>query len=136
MSLCVETTNKRNRDDYGQTTATRFGKRVYLTHVLAWIDANGRLPEGQICHTCDNPPCVNPDHLYDGSHAQNMQDMVDRGRACNAYGTATHCPNGHEYTEENVYWYKPPSRKNKTRICKTCVLARNRATRERKREVA
>lgn len=42
----------------------------------------GIVPDGNdVCHTCDNRNCVNPDHLYSGTRKQNMKDCVDRGRA-------------------------------------------------------
>lgn len=47
---------------------------------LAWAIANGRMPVLDILHSCDNPPCVNPNHLREGTHKENMQDMVKRGR--------------------------------------------------------
>lgn len=37
--------------------------------------------DGMVCHTCDNPPCCNPAHLYLGTAQTNVQDMIDRGRA-------------------------------------------------------
>lgn len=51
-------------------------------HVFSWVIHNGRpVPEGlMVCHACDNPPCVRPDHLYAGTHQQNMDDIKKRGR--------------------------------------------------------
>lgn len=51
-----------------------------LTHRLAFYFANGHLPFPMCCHTCDNPPCCNPRHLYEGDCVSNVQDMVQRGR--------------------------------------------------------
>jgi hypothetical protein len=59
----------------------------------------------EACHTCDNPICVNPNHLYVGSRASNMRDMWERGRAGGVTGEnarKTHCKHGHKFTPENT----------------------------------
>jgi predicted XRE-type DNA-binding protein len=48
---------------------------------MAWEFANGPIPKGKcVLHRCDNPSCCNPDHLFLGSHKDNTQDAIRKGR--------------------------------------------------------
>lgn len=57
------------------------------THRFAYMLVCGPIPEGlEVCHTCDNPPCCNPKHLFAGTHQQNMQDRSKKGRGSGSRG--------------------------------------------------
>ncbi len=73
---------------YGVSKWPVFGsRRVDKAHRIAFLISNGWLPLGRtkgslvIRHTCDNPVCCNPNHLLTGTHKQNQQDAIERGRA-------------------------------------------------------
>lgn len=53
-----------------------------IAHRVIWEARNGPIPDGHIlCHRCDVPSCVNPDHLFVGTHKDNSLDMVKKGRS-------------------------------------------------------
>src|SRR5207302_3908832 len=65
-------------DGYGLTHVD--GKEV-RAHRLAWTLVRGPIPDGlSVCHRCDVPPCVNPEHLFLGTAQDNTDDMVAKGR--------------------------------------------------------
>lgn len=60
----------------------KFQDITYIAHRIAYAITKGVPdPRNQICHRCDNPPCCNPDHLWEGTGTDNMQDMSRKGRS-------------------------------------------------------
>ena len=113
------------RADYGVISVA--GRGYVLVHRLSYELTSGPIPKGLcICHHCDTPLCVNPAHLFLGTHADNMHDRDRKGRTASL--KKTHCPAGHPYNSENTYCGS-----NGKRTCRICHRVNNRHYAERKK---
>jgi hypothetical protein len=96
---CWEWTANLNEHGYGRFM---LNKIVRLAHRVSFTLVAGEIPNDmQCCHRCDNPKCVNPEHLFLGTHTENMRDCSKKNRNWNL--KKTHCCKGHAFTSENTY---------------------------------
>lgn len=77
-SGCWEWNKSKAGKGYGVLS---FFKRNYYVHRVSYRIFKGEIPQGLcILHACDNPKCFNPDHLFLGTHKDNVDDMIKKGR--------------------------------------------------------
>lgn len=77
VGACWEWTGSKDRDGYGVLT---IGRKQFRANRVSYSEFKGS-PEGMlVCHRCDNPSCINPEHLFLGSARENTQDMINKGR--------------------------------------------------------
>ena len=69
---CWEWTASKTKDGYGRF---KWGEKSVAAHRVAFLLTTGKSPE-VVCHVCNNPSCVRPDHLYAGDHESNVLDIV------------------------------------------------------------
>lgn len=87
-----------SQTEFGYTTFFIDGK-TRNAHRASWMLQRGPIPDGMfVCHRCDNPPCVNIEHLFLGTPLDNMQDKIEKGRHRHGHEERTHCKRGHEAT--------------------------------------
>lgn len=81
---CWEWTGGYTQKGYGRTNTSILGKkRRWYAHRLAYTLIKGPIPQGmQVMHSCDNPKCINPEHLSVGTNQDNVNDMIAKGRQC------------------------------------------------------
>lgn len=105
--------------------------RKFLAHRISYVLYVGELRKGMvICHTCDNPKCVNPFHLFQGTMKDNSMDMSKKGRWKNQFMNRTVCSKGHPLIAGNLKL--SPSIKPGRLICRTCNLQWRRENRKKK----
>lgn len=124
---CLEYVGPRHRDGYG-----KFGAGGRGAHVYSYLTFVSEIPEGkQVLHTCDNPPCVLPAHLWLGTHDDNMKDKTKKGRNISGGKKGKTYPHlqknkpdcGHEYTYAHG-----------RKFCRVCKNEKQRQYKARKRK--
>lgn len=73
----------------GRANVFYYDGRYMAAYRASYLINKGPIPDGeQVCHDCDNPACVNPDHLWLGSQLANMGDMISKGRRASFKGSS------------------------------------------------
>ncbi len=97
MSGCWLWTGTTDRFGYGQSW---HNGRHAKSHRLSWFLAYGSdAGEMLVLHRCDNPPCVNPAHLFLGTNIDNVRDMMRKGRTRKSM---SHCKRGHSLEDAHI----------------------------------
>jgi hypothetical protein len=134
---CWEWQAALNQSGYGYLRVGAKSEHV-MAHRYSWEMHCSAIPQGMfVCHKCDNPKCVRPDHLFLGTQADNLRDMWQKGRqgvteppSAARYRAQTHCKHGHLFDEANTY-----RKKNGGRQCRKCDAARAAIKRAARRRV-
>lgn len=121
---CYLWTGRTNKKGYGRIDRKN---KTLSTHRYAWMSVNGPIPKGLfVLHKCDIPNCINPDHLFLGTHQDNMDDMKVKGRATNANKDKTHCKHGHELNNDNTVVYVNSFYNKNMRQCLKCRVEKSK----------
>lgn len=117
---CWNWTGPKNDKGYGYFSVKG---TLVSAHRVSFVSFKGPLGQLFACHHCDNPNCVNPDHLFAGTKSDNSQDMLRKGRGKKPK-LPSHCKRGHEFTPENTILPKG----RVSRECKKCRIELRKAS--------
>jgi len=99
---CWEYQGARDKHGYGtRRIGSRTANKNYFVHRLVYEFYNNESPQ-VVRHTCDNPSCINPEHLVSGTHIDNMKDMKERGRRLGKGGLKRTEHPRTKFTEEDI----------------------------------
>ncbi len=127
-SGCWNWTAYKDKRGYGKFIVNN---KPELAHRVVWWIFKGPIPDGlEMNHLCENPGCVNPDHLQAVTHKQNMHYGKNR---IALFAKQTHCYRGHEFSPENT-WIRPLPKGGFGRFCKECSRINGQLRRNAKRE--
>jgi hypothetical protein len=98
--------------------------RQHGAHRVSWMLAHDEMPDRWVLHRCDNPPCVNPRHLFLGTPLDNVRDMIAKGREHTGPRPSRKpaCGKGHAFTPENT----GTDSRTGSRYCRECSRLRSR----------
>lgn len=97
MDSCIIFTGAKDKDGYGKI---KRGGKCLKAHRYAYSEKNGPIPKDMIvCHSCDNPSCINTDHLFLGTNKDNSDDKISKGR--DRYAVQNGQKNGNAKLTEN-----------------------------------
>jgi len=103
-----------NLDGYGNV---RFKDKTIKVHRMAYFLFKGDIPDHlEVCHSCDNPACVNPNHLWLGTHADNVSDCAKKGRIV--------APSGEKHYRAKLTWQKVNEIRNLAKTISRYKLAK------------
>lgn len=113
------------KNGYGRL---KWKQKEWKAHRASWLFHYGDPGKLYVCHKCDTPACVNPDHLFLGTAGDNRRDCSRKQRTANQ--KKTHCPKGHAFSGNNLIYQSKYNR----RVCKRCHQDNFNAWRRRKRK--